>query len=81
MRAVLCREFGAPLSVEEQALPEPGPGQLRVTVAAAGLNYVDALFVRGEYQIKPPRPFIPGSEIAGVVGAVGEGDLGMLGDA
>jgi NADPH2:quinone reductase len=73
MRAVVCSEFGAPLTLEERPSPEPGPGQLRVAVAAAGLNYVDALFVRGEYQIKPPLPFVPGSEIAGAVSAVGDG--------
>ena len=73
MRAIVCHEFGAPLTLEEQPDPQPGPGQLQVTVAAAGLNYVDALFVRGEYQIKPPLPFVPGSEIAGTVSAVGEG--------
>jgi len=75
MRAIVCREFGAPLTLEEQPDPRPGAGQLLVEVAAAGLNYVDALFVRGEYQIKPPLPFVPGSEIAGAVAAVGE-DVG-----
>ena len=73
MRAIVCREFGAPLALEEQPAPQPGPGQLQVAVAAAGLNYVDALFVRGEYQIKPPLPFVPGSEISGTVASVGEG--------
>ena len=73
MRAIVCNEFGAPLALEERPEPEPGPGQLGVAIAAAGLNYVDALFVRGEYQIKPPLPFVPGSEIAGTICAVGEG--------
>ncbi|MBW2396713.1 MAG: NADPH:quinone oxidoreductase family protein, partial [Deltaproteobacteria bacterium] len=53
MRAIVCHELGAPLTLEDQPEPQPGPGQLQVAVAAAGLNYVDALFVRGEYQIKP----------------------------
>jgi len=73
MRAVVCNELRAPLSVVDQPEPQPGPGQLQVAIAAAGLNYVDALFARGEYQIKPPLPFVPGSEIAGSVRAVGEG--------
>jgi len=77
MRAVVCNEFRAPLTVEEQPEPHPGPGQLQVEIAAAGLNYVDALFVRGEYQIKPPLPFVPGSEIAGRVLAAGEGVEGF----
>jgi NADPH2:quinone reductase len=77
MRAIVCHEFGAPLTLEEQPDPQPGPGQLLVEIAAAGLNYVDALFVRGEYQIKPPLPFVPGSEIAGTVSAVGEGAVGF----
>lgn len=73
MRAIICNEFGAPLALEQRPDPEAGPGQLEVAVSAAGLNYVDALFVRGEYQIKPPLPFIPGGEIAGTVLRVGEG--------
>jgi len=73
MRAVVCSEF-APvdqLRVEEQADPEPGPGQVVVAVRAAGVNFVDALFVQGAYQIKPPLPFTPGGEVAGEVVAVG----------
>lgn len=77
MRAIICNEFGAPLALEQRPDPEAGPGQLEVAVSAAGLNYVDALFVRGEYQIKPPLPFIPGSEIAGTVLRVGEGAEGF----
>jgi NADPH2:quinone reductase len=75
MRAVVCSEF-APLDalqVVESPTPEPGPGQVRIAVTAAGVNFVDALFVQGKYQIKPPLPFVPGNEIAGVVDAVGEG--------
>jgi len=73
MRAVVCSEF-APvdqLRVEEQPDPEPGPGQVVVAVRAAGVNFVDALFVQGAYQIKPPLPFTPGGEVAGEVVAVG----------
>lgn len=75
MRRVVCNEWGEPetLVVEEVADPEPGPGQVLIEVAAAGVNFVDALFVAGTYQIKVPPPFTPGSELAGTVTAVGEG--------
>jgi NADPH2:quinone reductase len=74
MRAVVCNELGPPslLRVEERPDPEPRPGQVVVDVEAAGVNYVDALFVGGQYQIKPPVPFVPGTESAGTVSAVGE---------
>ena len=52
---------------------EPGPGQVRVKVAAASLNFPDLLIVEGKYQFRPELPFVPGSEYAGVVEAVGEG--------
>jgi NADPH2:quinone reductase len=73
MRAVVCNELGPPslLRVEERPEPEPGAGQVAVAVEAAGVNFVDALFVAGKYQIKPPLPFVPGSEVAGTVEAVG----------
>ena len=75
MRQVVCREWGPPegLVVEETADPTPGPGRVVVEVAAAGVNFVDALFVAGTYQIKVPPPFTPGSELAGTVVAVGDG--------
>lgn len=57
----------------EAATPEPGPGQVRVAVRAASLNFPDLLIVEGKYQVKPPLPFVPGSEFAGHVDAVGEG--------
>jgi NADPH2:quinone reductase len=75
MRAVVCQEL-APIDhlvVEERPDPEPGPGQVVVAVRAAGVNYVDGLFVQGRYQIKPPLPFTPGGEVAGDVVAVGDG--------
>ena len=52
---------------------EPGPGQVRVAIAAASLNFPDLLVVEGKYQFRPELPFVPGSEFAGVVDAVGEG--------
>jgi NADPH2:quinone reductase len=73
VRAAVCNELGPPsvLRVEERPDPEPGPGQVAVAVEAAGVNFVDGLFVAGEYQIKPALPFVPGSEVAGHVVAVG----------
>jgi NADPH:quinone reductase len=75
MKALICRKYGpiADLGVDELALPSPGPGQVQVEVHAASLNYPDALMVQGRYQVKPPLPFVPGSEFAGVVTAVGDG--------
>ena len=83
MRRVLCSEFGPldQLVIEEAPDLEPGPGQVRIDIAAAGANFVDALLVQGRYQMKPPLPFTPGMEVAGVVGAVGEGvDQRAVGD-
>jgi len=81
MRRVVCTEWGEPekLVLEDSPDPEPGPGQAVVEVAAAGVNFVDALFVAGTYQIKVPPPFTPGSELAGTVLAVGDGvtDIGV----
>jgi NADPH2:quinone reductase len=57
--------------VEQRPDPEPGPGEVAVAVEAAGVNFVDGLFVAGQYQIKPRLPFVPGSEVAGHVVAVG----------
>jgi NADPH2:quinone reductase len=79
VRAVVCNELGPPslLRVEERPDPEPRPGQVVVAVEAAGVNYVDALFVGGQYQIKPQVPFVPGTESAGRVVAVGESVSGL----
>ena len=76
MEAVVCKTFGPPesLSVENIAsLPSPGPKQVKIAVHAAGLNFPDPLVVAGKYQVKPPFPFSPDMECAGVVTAVGEG--------
>jgi NADPH2:quinone reductase len=73
VRAAICNELGPPsvLRVEERPDPEPGPGEVAVAVEAAGVNYVDGLFVAGQYQMKPSLPFVPGSEVAGHVVTVG----------
>ena len=75
MRALICHAFGpiADLTLETVPLPEPGPGQVRIAVEAASLNFPDALIVQGLYQVRPPLPFSPGAELAGTITAVGEG--------
>jgi NADPH2:quinone reductase len=75
MRVVSCNSFGpvANLTIEERPSPPVSPGQVRIAVTATGVNFVDGLFVQGLYQIKPPVPFVPGGEVAGVVAEVGEG--------
>ncbi len=80
MRVVSCSSFGplSELTVEERPSPPLPPGCLRIGVTAAGVNFVDGLFVQGKYQIKPPLPFVPGNEVAGEVLEVGEGVTGVV---
>jgi len=75
MRAVLCREYGPPESLVLDEVPDPtaGPGQVLLEVHAAAVNFPDVLIIENKYQFKPPLPFSPGGECAGVVRAVGEG--------
>lgn len=75
MKAIVCKDWGPPDSLALEQLPDPlpGPGQVLIEVKAAGVNFPDVLTVQGKYQIKPPLPFVPGNEFAGVVRAVGPG--------
>jgi NADPH2:quinone reductase len=75
MKALLSKQAGGPetLVLEDIAEPLAGPGQVRVAVRACGVNFPDLLIIQDLYQYKPPRPFAPGAEVAGVVDAVGEG--------
>ena len=75
MKALRCHAFGpiADLTVEHIPAPVPGPGEVLIDVQAASINYPDTLMVQGLYQVKPPLPFTPGAEFAGVVAALGAG--------
>jgi NADPH2:quinone reductase len=75
VRALVCREYGPVSGLEVKDVPAAplGEREVVVRVEAAGLNYPDALLVQGKYQVRPPLPFVPGMELAGVVTAVGAG--------
>ncbi|HEV3060889.1 MAG TPA: NADPH:quinone oxidoreductase family protein [Vicinamibacterales bacterium] len=75
MRAVLCKAFGPPESLVVEDVPAlvPGAGEAVIAVEAASVNFPDVLIIQNKYQVKPPLPFSPGSEAAGIVKAVGEG--------
>jgi NADPH2:quinone reductase len=75
MKAVVCKAYGPPesLAVEEIESLMPGRNQVVVSVKACGVNFPDTLIIQGLYQFKPPPPFSPGAEVAGIVKAVGGG--------
>lgn len=75
MKALRCHQYGPPESLEldELPMPRPGKGEVLIEVKACGVNFPDTLIIQGLYQFKPPFPFAPGSDVAGVVRAVGEG--------
>ncbi|HYZ92421.1 MAG TPA: NADPH:quinone oxidoreductase family protein [Actinomycetota bacterium] len=79
MRRVVCHEIGSldAVTIEESEPLTAGPGQVLVDVRAAGMTFVDALMIRGGYQIKPPVPYTPGTEVAGVVADIGDGVDGI----
>ena len=90
MRAVVCNALGEPETLSIETLPSPplGAGQIRIHTHAAGVNFADGLMVGGTYQEKPPLPFTPGFEVAGVVAevagdvtgfAVGDRVIGLTG--
>src|SRR5260221_12720042 len=78
MKAVVCKQFGPPdsLSLEDLPSPRAGRGEVVISVKAASVNFPDVLIIQNKYQFKPPLPFSPGSELAGVVKEVGEGVSG-----
>jgi NADPH:quinone reductase len=84
MRIVVADRLGTPEAYKlvEADLPAPGPGEVQIAIQATGVSYVDVLTAAGQYQVKPPTPFCPGSECAGEVIALGQGVTGLaIGDA
>jgi len=79
MRAVVVDRWLEPDELKVVDAPEPAirPGCVKLEVRAAGCNFFDILMVQGKYQVKPPFPFVPGAEVAGVVTEVGEGVSGL----
>src|SRR5262245_60329253 len=79
MKAIVCQQYGPPDSLVVQEIPSPkaGAGEVVISVKAASLNFPDVLIIQNKYQTKPPLPFSPGSELAGVVKEVGEGVKGF----
>ena len=75
MKAILCKAYGPPDSLVVEDVPSPvaGPGEVVVSVKTASVNFPDVLIIQNKYQMKPPLPFSPGSELAGVVRSVGDG--------
>ena len=75
MKALRSHVVGGPetLTLDEVETPQPGPGQVRITVMACAINFPDVLIIKDMYQFKPPRPFAPGGELSGVIAAIGEG--------
>jgi NADPH2:quinone reductase len=75
LKALLCKQFGPPesLVLEDLPSPKPGAGEVVVSIKAASVNFPDVLIIQNKYQFKPPLPFSPGSELAGVVKEVGAG--------
>ena len=79
MKALVSTTPGGPETLEFTDAPDPapGPGHVLIDVKAAGVNFPDTLVIRDLYQFKPPRPFVPGNEVAGVVAALGDGVEGL----
>lgn len=75
MKAIQCVAWGGPekLRLVDGPLPAPAAGEVRIRVEAAGVNFPDALIIQRKYQVQPSLPFVPGTEVAGTVDAVGDG--------
>ena len=75
MKAIVCNAWGLPDTLNLEDLPDvvPAAGQVAIDVQAAGVNFPDVLIIQNKYQVKPPLPFTPGGELAGIVRAVGDG--------
>lgn len=79
MKAIVCRSYGPPSNLELAEMPDPTPSdkQVLINVKACSINFPDTLIIQGLYQFKPEMPFSPGSDVAGVVEAVGDKVRGL----
>jgi propanol-preferring alcohol dehydrogenase len=73
MKAAVVHAYGAPLVIDDRPVPEPGPGQVLVKIAASGVCHTDLHAASGDWPVKPPLPFVPGHEGVGFVAAIGRG--------
>ena len=75
MKAILCSQYCGPDDLVLADVPDPvaGPGEAVIAIKSAALNFFDLLMIQGKYQIKPPFPFSPAAEVAGVIESVGAG--------
>ena len=75
MKAILCSQYCQPDDLVMAEVPDPvaGPGEAVIAIKAAALNFFDILMIQGKYQIKPPFPFSPAAEVAGVIESIGAG--------
>src|SRR6202789_388680 len=79
MKAILCSQYCGPDNLVLADVPDPvaGPGEVVIAIKSAALNFFDLLMIQGKYQIKPPFPFSPAAEVAGVIESVGGGVSGL----
>src|ERR1700749_1925988 len=79
MKAILCSQYCQPDDLVLADVPDPvaGPGEAVIAIKAAALNFFDILMIQGKYQIKPPFPFSPAAEVAGVIESIGSGVSGL----
>src|SRR6266436_2301651 len=79
MKAILCTQYCGPDDLVLTEVPDPvaGPGEAVIAIKSAALNFFDLLMIQGKYQIKPPFPFSPAAEVAGVIESVGSGVTGL----
>src|SRR5690606_27626815 len=83
MKAWLCEQYGDPVSLVLRDVParDPAPGEVQIAMRATGVTFGETLILKGQYQLRPALPFVPSSDLAGVVAAVGDGiDRFRVGD-
>ena len=80
MKAILCSQYCGPDDLVLADVPDPvaGPGEAVIAIKSAALNFFDLLMIQGKYQIKPPFPFSPAAEVAGVIESVGPGVTDLI---